>query len=567
VKTLLLCAGLVIAFTTQAATSTGSLAAVVVADDAYKTPLAAADVTLTSADDRTGDGFQRSMVAGDDGTCVFDAVPPGRYVLRASSPEFVTTAFGATPDDTEPVPIVVTVGRRTTSIEIKLPPGGAISGVVRNARGAPAAHVTVSLMEFVGESRRVAKMSDAAGIGAVVRTETDQQGAYRLHGLPRGRYLVQATSAEPGPAVTMSRGYFPGARDPSGASEVDVSQGQNVTGIDVQMQPLSLVDVSGSVAWPTTQPRPNLKILMFPEGLFDGATSEQDGQIVIESPAGMFSNPVSVSADNSFNIRGVPAGQYELWLRSVPANLLAPDDPGPAIWGHTSFGVDSRDLSGVVIEPHLSSTINGRVIVDAIGAAVDKQALASASVVLAPTEMPGLRSRALRVPAPIQADGAFHIVGVTPGRYRLEVSVPSPTWSLASVKAGTRDLFEIPFEIAPDDVFDDVVVTLATARQMVTGTLLDRDSHPVGGIRVVVFPADRARWQRESRRIRSVKTATDGTFSVTDLPVGEYRLGAITTSLDASRLDSAVLNAIVPASVPVSLGRGERRTIDLRISR
>ena len=289
------------------------------------------------------------MVTGDDGTCVFDAVPPGRYLLRGSSPDFVTTAFGATPDDAEPVPIVVTAGRRTTGIEIRLPAGGAISGVVRNSRGTPAVHVTVALMEFVGESRRVAKMSDAAGIGAVVRTETDQQGAYRLHGLPRGRYVVQATAVESSPIVTMSRGYFPGSRDPGGASEVDVSAGQSVTGIDVQMQPLNLVDVSGSVAWPASQPRPNLKILMFPEGLFDAATTEQDGQVVVESPAGMFSNPLSVAADNSFSIRGVPAGQYELWLRSMPANVLAADDPGPAVWGHASVAVDTRELSGIVI--------------------------------------------------------------------------------------------------------------------------------------------------------------------------------------------------------------------------
>ena len=86
-------------------------------------------------------------------------------------------------------------------------------------------------------------------------------------------------------------------------------------------------------------------------------------------------------------------------------------------------------------------------------------------------------------------------------------------------------------------------------------------------MRVVVFPAERALWQRESRRIRSVKTATDGTFSVADMPVGEYRLGVVAAKLDGARVEPAVLDAIVPVSVPVSLGRGERRTVNIRIAR
>jgi hypothetical protein len=325
------------------------------------------------------------------------------------------------------------------------------------------------------------------------------------------------------------------------------------------MQPLLLAEVSGTIAWPASQSRPSLKLLMFPEALFATPEGELDGRFVVASPDGLFSNPLSIGQDNAFAIRGVPPGQYELWLRSVPANALAAEDPGPAIWGHTRISVDGTPVSGVVITPHLSSTVSGRI--DAGG-----RRLAGASIALMPTEPPGLRSRALRVPAVIAPDGTFRIVGVTPGRYRLDLSFPSATWSMTSARTSDRDLFETPFEIGPDEFLTDVVVTVTNSRPAVTGALLDQANQPVGGLRIVIFPSDRRLWLSDARRVRSMRTATDGSFFVNDLPMGDYRVGALATTFDAARPDVGALEALSPVSVPFTLGR-DAATVTLRIAR
>ena len=109
------------------------------------------------------------------------------------------------------------------------------------------------------------------------------------------------------------------------------------------MQPVALADVSGMVAWPASQARPNLKLLMFPEGLFADSGDEQDGQVRRDVAGRPVLEPAQHRPGQHLHDSRRAAGQYELWLRSVPANALAPDDPGPAIWGHTTISLGDID--------------------------------------------------------------------------------------------------------------------------------------------------------------------------------------------------------------------------------
>src|SRR5262245_18466837 len=80
-------------------------------------------------------------------------------------------------------------------------PAASIPGVVRHARGQPVQGASVVLMQFIGSDRQFARMSDAANDEGLVRVETDREVAYRLSGLPRGEYIVRATTMSHAPGA------------------------------------------------------------------------------------------------------------------------------------------------------------------------------------------------------------------------------------------------------------------------------------------------------------------------------------------------------------------------------
>ena len=82
---------------------------------------------------------------------------------------------------------------------------------------------------------------------------------------------------------------------------------------------------------------------------------------------------------------------------------------------------------------------------------------------------------------------------------------------------------------------------------------------------MVVFPANRELWTPQSRRVKFVRPADDGTFGFRDLPAGEYLMAAL-ADLDPPALDDpAFLDQLLGASVKVRINDGQPHTQHLRI--
>jgi hypothetical protein len=82
---------------------------------------------------------------------------------------------------------------------------------------------------------------------------------------------------------------------------------------------------------------------------------------------------------------------------------------------------------------------------------------------------------------------------------------------------------------------------------------------------VIVFPADGSLRQSGSRRIAIVRPASDGTFSVKNLPGGAYRLAALTDVDETDAADPAFLASLDSASVPITITDGQVTRQDLRL--
>jgi len=80
-----------------------------------------------------------------------------------------------------------------------------------------------------------------------------------------------------------------------------------------------------------------------------------------------------------------------------------------------------------------------------------------------------------------------------------------------------------------------------------------------------VFPSDERLWAAPARRILATRPATDGRYSFSSLPAGEYRLVAVTDVEPGQWYDPAFLRELSGLALPITVGDGERRVQDLRV--
>jgi hypothetical protein len=161
---------------------------------------------------------------------------------------------------------------------------------------------------------------------------------------------------------------------------------------------------------------------------------------------------------------------------------------------------------------------------------------------------------------------------VWPGTYEISVSIPggpgAPRWWLRSAAAGSRELLDAPFEIGPASTdINGLVLTFTDRHSELSGALQTATGQRVADYTIVVFSADRAHWFPGSRRLRATRPASDGQFSVADLPAGDYFIAALTDLEPDEWQQASFLDQLVPASIRVTMTEGAKVRQELRIGR
>jgi protocatechuate 3,4-dioxygenase beta subunit len=170
--------------------------------------------------------------------------------------------------------------------------------------------------------------------------------------------------------------------------------------------------------------------------------------------------------------------------------------------------------------------------------------------------------------ATADANGAFTINGVTPGRYRLFASQPSPrpdtTWQIKYSMLAGRDTLDTPIELREGT--DSAVITFTDRVTELAGIVQDGAGQPAPEYHVVVFSADKSQWGPQSRRIRSVRPGADGRYVFANMPPGDYLLTAVTDIEPGEWFDPALLEQLARAAIKVSIAEGEKKSQDLRLA-
>ncbi len=208
---------------------------------------------------------------GLDGSFVLPNVLPGAYYVVAVKPGYATPVplpyLDSDDSDNAPkdlknvlaavfTPVLVSANRISTA-EVILTRGAVISGTVRFDDGEPATETNVSILrkETSGKWGQFETVQGIFGAG----TQTDDQGNFRLTGLPAGEYLLRMTLALSGAHVSGPGTdsinepdyrwdiYFGDGIRPRDAKAIPLKEGEESRGNTIEIPLARLHPISGTI--------------------------------------------------------------------------------------------------------------------------------------------------------------------------------------------------------------------------------------------------------------------------------------------------------------------------------
>jgi protocatechuate 3,4-dioxygenase beta subunit len=517
-------------------------------------PVPGAVVTLQSANPGNSIRPVRAMTASR-GEFVFESVPHGDYVLRATKAGFLGGAYGQLSPVGQSRVIHVATSRVTA--DLRLWSSGVIAGQVLDDFGDPVAAVGVQALEriSVGGRQVVAFLGGSA--------KTNDRGEYRIEGLAPGIYAVAA----PMPALTRSPHLTvlaPGSPHLSGARLLSIQPGDVLSGINIVLPAPGHAAVTGSFASrraATKFPR-RVEIL-------SGATGfGSDLPMAVRE----------VEPGGTFTFAGLPPGSYRIRALAYPpvseaqafqtaggygvrsrdrGKPLPPLPIEPTLWAEASVSIEENVRHyRVELDLHEGARIRGRIQFESESVRPGADVLNSTLVLASSAD-----DRVGEYPAArIEADGSFYTVGFRPGKYTLSLAGQIGGFAIASIMSGGQEIAGGSVALGESDV-TDVVIYLSKDTATVSGVARDDKSNPLPAGTVYLFPRDRRWWVdfgNVSPRMRTVPTEPDGSFSIRGLLPGDYWMVATPQAPVRWWMQPDILRTFSALAVAVRITKGSK---------
>ncbi|MBM3751800.1 MAG: hypothetical protein FJW21_11585 [Acidimicrobiia bacterium] len=166
--------------------------------------------------------------------------------------------------------------------------------------------------------------------------------------------------------------------------------------------------------------------------------------------------------------------------------------------------------------------------------------------------------------ATINPDRTFEFTDVPRGRYWVISYMPGTRWTAERVLSADLVEADTVLTVAHNGTIDAVVTLGDTVRGSLMATVELGKYEAPGNLRVVLFPMDASTWDHPLRSLRTFQSARrriDGSFSITDIPEGEYYI-ARDSSLTADLGMSAIrLRQLAPTAHRVTIRNGQTTTV------
>jgi len=434
--------------------------------------------------------------ASADGSYELIGVPSGNYFISASQSGYVTGKENQVFANLRAVN-AVTDGK-VEHVDFELIPEGVISGVITDADGKPVERIPITIATEI--------TPPGAGPPPYARDlRSDEQGKYRIAGLPPGKYRVAAgyyplTNATLFGRPGYRRTFYGDTSEESQAKIIEVASGSDIK-IDLNVgMPVKTFTVSATVVDTQTGRRvPDMgyDVRVFENGKIIGGAgtrwqSNDKGEIVIEH---------------------VPPGEYMIVAPHIsaliPVNGQIPQPPD--IFGQSKhFEVIDRDISGIEISMTKAATLSGFVTIEG-NANADVRAQLSRMRVI------GMMIGSRIMFTSINPDGSFTFTGLRDGKLEFNFQTPPgkeplPLRFVRAERDGTR--LDGPIEIHPGEQLTGVRLIVAYANGTIRGVVNPNNS----------IAAGRASVSQYGKPLEFGDLDSRGQFVLSHLPAGDYKL-------------------------------------------
>jgi hypothetical protein len=112
----------------------------------------------------------------------------------------------------------------------------------------------------------------------------------------------------------------------------------------------------------------------------------------------------------------------------------------------------------------------------------------------------------------------------------------------------------------------DVIVELTNKQGGATGKVLDENGQPLRDAWVVIFAQDPQRWGMPTRHVSAVRPNASDVYTV-NVPAGDYFIAALADIEPGEWNDPDVLATLRDRATRITVADGERKTMDLKVSR
>jgi hypothetical protein len=466
------------------------------------TPLKGATVVLSNDEDREHTIAAKTTA---DGRFALKNVPPAHYKMTVSKNGYVGAEYGQQKPSDPGATLTLSAGQVKEELMFRLMPSAVIAGRVFNGDGEPEpnASVTASRQTYHEGRRQVSMIAEA---------QTDDLGAYRLFGLPPGRYFVSAVpqrwgqitgdkefsenAGAKGSEQGYTKTYYPGTPDPGRAAAISLKEGEEIPGTDIALKEVAVRRVRGrAVNQASSKGNLQIHVQLMPR------TNGQDWEM------GGFAGVKK--EDGSFEIANVVPGAYTViafWF-----------DPNESKTHMTSQKVDvgESDLDGLLLTIGAGGVVQGRVVWDG-KPSQEREDLSVGAEAVDGGFLGNQRAR-------VDEKREFTLKNLADGELRLVVYGAAKDCYVKQIAFGQT--------LAKDDVISlakgsnsALEITLSSRGARVQGSVTDKDGLPAAGVWVVAVPEENRR--SLSRLFKAQTTDQYGNYELHGLAPGSYRIFA-----------------------------------------
>ena len=446
-------------------------------------------------------------------------LPAGRYNISASKGGFVTGQFGQRRPTEPGTPIDLADGQTAEKVNFILARGSVISGRIVDDGGEPVSGTQVTAMRYAF-SMGGRRLTPVPAEGSNDRT--DDQGGYRLYGLPPGDYYITANNRQmmmmaPNMNSTETDAfaptYYPGTASVAEATKVTVRAGQEAQA-SFALIVARMARIRGRAINSSGQPISSAALMLMPGDV---------GAMMVS----MNLSTSMVAADGTFQFTNVPPGRYNLQLR--PNGMPTATSEIAML----PVNVGNEDIDNLLLVAAPAAIARGVVMTDDASAPAFRPDQVSINAGPAdPTAfmvMPGQNR--------INDDFSFELSGLSDRRL-IRGSAgggPNSGWYLKAVLYDGTDITDTGMEFSPGRTYEGLQVIFTRKTTDLSGALTDDRGRPIVDATVVVFPADQNKWTYSSRYVRTARPDTNGKYNFKSLPPGDDYLIIAVQNLESGQ--------------------------------